>query len=137
MRIEPFDPSHLVGAVAHPKQKHYQFLLEPGRLAVVEDAWSALADDELVAVGGLVPFEGTTSTWLIFTDRITPGRFVAVYRELVWRLDALRVAGVEVMVHLAPGYPEAARLAGKLGFMGAGKDFFDDGTGMTRMIANA
>lgn len=141
MRIEPFDPSHLVGAVAHPNQGHYQKVFESDwhaqRLATAGPAWSAFSEDGLVAVGGLVSFEGTTSSWLIFTTRITPDRFVAIYRELVRRLDALRAEGEAVMAHLDPGYPEAARLAASLGFLGTGTDFFDDGTGMTRMIANA
>ncbi len=136
MDIRPFDPLHLAGVTAHPKQRRYQALLESEVIAAIGSNWSAVAEDGLVAVGGLVHTDEGIGAWLLFTDRITPGRFVAVYRELARRLADLLESGEAVFVHIDPVYPEASRLAEKLGFQKDGEDRFDDGRSMTRMVAN-
>ena len=135
MRIEPFKPEHLNGAMAHAKQKHHQWMLETDPFSKVGMSWSAVADDGLVAVGGLGRTDDGLAVWLLFTDRITPGRFVAIYRELVRRLAQVLDAGEAVVVHIDPDFPEAARLAEKLGFRRDGEFRFDDGKNMTRMVA--
>ena len=138
MRIEPFKPAHLNGATAHVKQKHHQWLLDSDPFSNVGMSWSAVAGDGLVAVGGLGHMEdGGLGVWLLFTDRITPGRFVAIYRELKRRLAQVLDAGETVTVHIDPGFPEAARLAEKLGFRKDGEFRFDDGKKMIRMVADA
>ena len=54
MLIVPFDPSHCVGAVAHPSQAHYQHMLDdPGGFRELwPDTYSALDGGELIAIGG-------------------------------------------------------------------------------------
>ena len=137
MRIVPFEPSHLSGAVAHPKQRRYQSLLDSDPFSNVGMNWSAIAEDGLVAVGGLGNTGDGLAVWLLFTDRITPGRFVAIYRELARRLEQVLDAGESLVVHIDPDFPEAARLAEKLGFLRCGEFRFDDGQRMIRMVANA
>ena len=138
MRIEPFKPSHLIGATAHVKQSHHQWLLDSDTLSNIGISWSAVAEDGLVAVGGLGRMDdGGLGVWLLFTDRITPGRFVAIYRELARRLEEVLDAGETLSVHIDPSFPEAARLAEKLGFLRCGEFHFDDGKKMIRMVANA
>ncbi len=137
MRIEPFKTSHLAGVVMpHPKQERHRAVLESAAAADVGVRWSAIADDGLVAVGGLVRANDGFGAWLLFTDRITPGRFVAIYRELARRLAGLLESGEAVLVHIDPDYPEASRLAKKLGFQEAGEDHLDDGRRMIRMMAH-
>ena len=136
MRIEPFEPSHLIGAVAHWKQERHQASLDPETI-LAGTAWSAFAEDSLVAVGGLIDTGEFIGAWILFTDRNTPGRFVAIYRELARRLTGLLKAGEAVLVHIDPDYPEAARLAERLGFQTDGRDVFDDGREMIRMVVNA
>ena len=137
MRIEPFEPSHLTGVTAHSKQERHQSLLESDVLTTGGTNWSVIAEDGLVAVGGLVRTDNEIGAWLLFTDRITSGRFVAIYRELVRRLAVLLDAGETVLVHIDPDYPEASRLAEKLGFRKDGEDRSPDGRSMIRMVANA
>ena len=99
-------------------------------------SWSAFAEDGLVAVGGLGRTDdGGLAVWLLFTDRITPGRFVAIYRELARRLEQVLDAGESLTVHIDPDFPEAARLAERLGFRRDGEFRFDDGKNMIRMVA--
>lgn len=136
MRFEPFELHHMIGATTHPKQKRYQILLESETLATIGANWSALAEDGLVCVGGLVPVDGVVGAWVLFTDRVTPGRFVAIYRELARRLTELLDQGEAVLVHIDPDYPAAARLADRLGFRTDGVDHFSDGRRMTRMVAD-
>ncbi len=137
MRIVPFEREHLNGAMAHSKQARHQEFLGSEVISVVGTNWSAVADEGLVAVGGMVRVEDGVIAWLLFTDRITPGRFIAIYRELKRRLEWLLEAGDSVLVHIDPDYPEAARLAEKLGFHRDGEDRFNDGRSMIRMVANA
>ncbi len=136
MRIEPFEPKHLVGAVAHPKQGQHQKLLESETIATVGMNWSAIADGRLIGVGGQVRIDDETGVWVLFTDRITPGRFIAVYRELARRLAGLLDSGEVVLIHIDPDYPEATRLAKKLGFREDGDEIFE-GRRLIRMVAYA
>ncbi len=135
MRIEPFEPSHLIGATAHPKQIRHQALLESGKIATNGTCWSAIMGDGLVGVGGLVMAGDKCAAWLLFTDKITPGRFVAIYRVLARCLATLLESG-PVLVHIDPDYPEATRLAEKLGFRKDGEDRLN-GRDMIRMVADA
>ena len=132
MRTEPFEISHAVDIRVHSKQAQYQSWLKSGVLPV--ETTSLFYDDELVCVGGLVRFDNKTWAWLMFTDKITPGRFVAIYREMKRRLAELLEAGETVLVHIDPNYPEALRMAVKLGFREDGEDRFE-GRSMIRMVA--
>lgn len=133
MHIEQCDPSHLVDVMTHPKQRHYQPLLESSPFPSVN--WSMFSGDELICVGGLVGLYDAVGAWLLFTDRITPGRFVAVYREMKRRLAELLEGGDPVLVHIDPDYPEALRMANMLGFRKDGEDHIDGRT-MIRMVAD-
>ena len=137
MNIVPFEAWHLPGATVHAKQKEYQWLLESETFSEFGMNWSAMADDGLVAVGGLGNTCDGLGVWLLFTDRITPGRFVAIYRELARRLEQVLDAGETLIVHIDPDFPEAHRLAVKLGFRRDGEFRFDDGRNMIRMVAHA
>lgn len=99
--------------------------------------WSAIADDGLVAVGGMVCTDDGTGVWLLFTDKITPGRFVAIYRELARGLATVIALGEPVFIHVDPNYPEARRLAERLGFRLQRTEVFDDGRDMIRMVIDA
>lgn len=143
MRIEPLRPCHMNGATAHQKQGRYQSLLGPESSKVFDTltaggaAWAAIDDGGVVGVGGLLDCGEQVGVWVLFTDLITPGGFVAIYRELARRLAVLLEEGKTVLIHVDPAYPEAARLAQKLGFQKTGMDRFDDGRKMIRMVASA
>lgn len=132
--VVPFQAAHSAGVLAHPKQHKYQPLLKSqdfhGR------TWSALDGDDLVAVGGLVPLEGELGGWLLFTDKITPQRFIGVFRAVQQVFAAARKEGVGVAVDIDPDYPEAVRMAGMLGLSRAGFFTAPDGRTMTRMCAD-
>ena len=139
MRVDPFEPRHLVGARVHPKQWQFQFLFENGTIGTFGEAWSAFDADDLICVGGLLdiiqpprPWQMETAAWLLFTDHIKPGSFVGVYREL-----ARRLAGLDerVLVHIDPDYPEAGRMAVALGFKRDGVEQFNGGRSMVRMVS--
>ena len=54
MRFDPFEPSHAVGATAHPSQAHYQHLLDDPEnfRALWPETLSAIDGGELAAIGG-------------------------------------------------------------------------------------
>ena len=96
-----------------------------------------LAADGLVGVGGLGEIDGETAAWFLFTDRITPGRFVSVYRALAHHLAKVLADGGSVFIHVNPDYPEALRLAQRLGFRGTQTETVHGGRIMIRMVADA
>lgn len=114
MRIIPFEPSHCQNVKAHLSQAHYQHLLNDP--SVFHEQWpetfSALVDDELVAIGGTIALAQQTGGWVLFTDKITPLRFVVIHRAVERAL-----AGIDqsVTVHINPNNPEAVRWARILG----------------------
>ncbi len=141
MRVEPFDPKLFIGATVHTKQGRFQSFLngEIPRFNGSGTTWAGLFGDDLVCIGGMVQSPEAANeiaAWLLFTDRITPGRFVAVYREAMRMLTALLRTGTRVVIHVDPQYPEAVRMAAKLRFRESGEIQFYDGRTMIRMVAD-
>ena len=137
MAIVAFDPAHCRGASAHPSQAHYQDRLDDP--TSFRDWWpqtvSAFGGDELVAIGGLVRVEGALAGWALFTDKITPARFVAIHRTVARFLARLEQTGGTIFVHVDPDNRQAARWAGLLGLQARCIDVMPDGREMTRMVA--
>ena len=137
MHVEAFEPSHAVGATAHEKQSRHQAVLCPGIIDRGGRNWTVLCDEGPVAIGGAIQIsDDLVAVWVLFTDLITPSRFVAVYREASDLVTEFLEQGNRVMVHVDPNYPEAVRMAEKLGFQQVGEDQFYDGRKMMRMIAH-
>ena len=135
MRVEPFDLSHLSGAVANRKQAHFQALLESDVISKVGRNWSVIDGEGLICVGGMVDTDDGIEAWVLFTENITPARFVVVYREFARRLTKMQETGKAVFIHVDPTYPEAVRMAEKLGFQVVGEELFG-GRNMIRMVTN-
>ncbi len=135
MRIDPFDPSHCEGARAHPSQAEHQHLLEAPEY--FKDLWgetySAIDRDDLVAIGGTLPALDGLFGWVLFTDKITPARFVAVHRAVTRGLSYINEP---VSVHVDPDRPQAIRWAGMLGMNGRQTETLPDGREMARITTH-
>ncbi len=108
MRVVPFELEHCFGAKAHPTQAHYQHILDDPQVFL--DKWSgtrsAIDRDELVAIGGTVPTDGITGGWVLFTDRITPVRFLVIHRAITRTLSEMDGA---LIAHVDLRNPKAVR----------------------------
>lgn len=111
---------HLTGIRAHPKQARHQGLLADGSL-LGPLSWAAVSGAGVVAVGGICDIR-VSAGWLLFTDKITPASFIAVWRAARRAIDVARRAGEGFVVHVDPDYPEALRLAELLGLTPEGKE---------------
>lgn len=150
-RIAPFDPAHCAGAKAHPSQAEYQPLLD--NPSVFSKLWpetfSALDGDELVAIGGstlvecvsggwgATVLEGVTGGWVLFTDKITPRRFIAIHRAAVRFLVCFEQINEQIFAHIDPDKPNAVRWAGLLGLEAKRTDVLPDGRRLLRVEADA
>ena len=85
MRVEPLEPRHTIGARAHASQARYQFVLDKPEMfrGLWPDTYSALDGDVLAAISGAPLIDGMVAGWVLFTDRITPARFLVVHRMAV------------------------------------------------------
>ena len=139
-RIVDFHPAHCFGATAHPSQAQYQTMLtDPSCFRWLwPDTLSALDGDELIAMGGTTRkprtklVEGALGAWVLFTDKITPARFLCVHRMVVRHLVVFEQIGEPIFVHADPNNPNAARWAGLLGMGTRRTDVLPDGRSMMR-----
>ena len=134
VRIVEFDPAHCKDAKAHLSQAHYQHLLD--NPSGFRDAWpntfSALADGELIAIGGTVVVKNKLGGWVFFCDTIQPRHFLTIHRTVVLFLSHSRRTVASVFAHVDPENTVAARWAKLLGLDARRTDFFPDGTRMLR-----
>ena len=130
VRISEFDPVHCCGARAHPSQARFQFMLDdPSALREFwePEIFSALDGDELIAVGGSTLVDGMSGGWVLFTDRITPARFVVIHRTAVRFLVCFEQINDPIFVQVDPGNAQALRWAGLLGLETRRTDVLADG----------
>ena len=134
MRFDPFEPSHVVGAKVHRSQARYQFMLDrPGLFRRLwPQTYSALDGAELVAIGGTLCFEDVWSGWVVFTDRITPARFLAVHRLAVRFVVSFEQIRHPIIVHFDRSNPASACWVGLLGLDTGRTDVLLDGSRMLR-----
>ena len=121
--------------MAHDSQRHHQGMLDDP--ASFRELWSgtdsALDGDELIAIGGSVFVEGMWGGWALFTDAITPRRFVVIHRAVSRVLEQF---DQKTFVHLDPDNPQAARWSKLLGFKTLWLEFLPDGRKMLRAEAD-
>ena len=127
-RIVDFDPAHCVGATAHPSQAQYQTMLDdpPCFRWLWPDTLSALDGDELIAIGGATLVERMMGGWVLFTDRITPSRFVVVHRVVARFLLRFEAINDPIFAHVDPDNPNAVRWVGLLGLETRRTEVFPD-----------
>ena len=108
MRIVPFEPSHCNGAKAHASQIHYQYLFDkPSNFSEVWlETRSALDRGDLIAIGGTKTGRGLKGGWVLFTNKITPARFLTIHRVIMRTLSEMDGA---LIAHVDPRNPKAAR----------------------------
>ena len=131
MSIVPFIPEHCAGAVAHPSQAHYQDLLDtPLQFCDLwELTYSAIDGKDVIAIGGLVPTDdGNKGGWVLFTDKVTPARFLGVHRALE---RYLRDADA-IFAHIDPSSSVSVRWAQVLGLEVTGTEVLPGGREMLR-----
>lgn len=135
MRIVLFDPAHCEGATVHQSQERYQYMMDDPLTfgAVWGETYSAIDGDDLVAIGGVLS-AGEMSGWVLFTDKITPARFVAVHRAVARGLSYIHEP---IVVHVDPDKPQATRWATMLGMNSQQLETMPDGREMMRMTADA
>lgn len=131
MRIVPFEPTHCDGAIAHPSQAHYQNMLDnPSQFRELWSQTCSALDDGLIAIGGAAGVGGMIGGWVLFTDRITPARFLSIHRTVVRGLSDIHEP---VIAHVDPRNPEAMRWAKMLDMRAKNMDTLLDGRTMTRV----
>ncbi len=130
--IVEFHPTHCHGSKAHPSQAHYQHMLDDPRSfrELWPETYSALEDGELIAIGGSISTDGVTSGWVLFTDKITPARFVPIHRAVARFMDIFEHP---IFAHVDPDNPAAVRWAGLLGLETRRADVLTDGRRMLRV----
>ncbi len=113
MRVVPFDPSDVIGATAHPSQSRYQFVLDKPEMfrGFWPDTYSALDGDLLVAIGGAPLIQDEYGAWVLFTDKITPARFLVVHRTAVRFLVLFEKNNDPIFAHFDPNNPAAVSAA--------------------------
>ncbi len=90
---------------------------------------SAMEGEVTIAIGGTALIGGVLAGWVLFSDQITPARFVAIHRAVA---RFLAHVNQPVMAHVDPGKPKTVRWA-KMLDMGAHKmEMFPDGRKMLR-----
>jgi hypothetical protein len=134
MGIVPFDPKHCAGAIAHPTQAHYQDLFDnPLQFADLwVETYTAMNGNDVIAIGGLVPSDGGKGGWVLFTDKVTPGRFLKIHKALERYLRSSDA----IYAHVDPESKVSVRWAQVLGLEVTGIDVFPDGREMMRVEAN-
>ena len=90
--------------------------------------YSGLDGDELVAVGGSTLVDGVSGGWVLFTDKITPARFLVIHRTVVRSLVCFEQISDPIFVHVDPGNPQAMRWAGILALETRRTDVLADGS---------
>ena len=132
--IPLFDPAHCEGAKAHPSHARYQYMLDdPG---IFREHWpetySAIDGIKLVAIGGTTWVDCRLGGWVVFTDAISPARFLAIHRIVARRLMWFEGINAPVFIHVDPANPQAMRWAGLLGLEMRRTEVFPDGRRMLR-----
>ena len=95
---------------------------------------SALDGDLLISIGGLVRVGDLMGGWVLFTDQVTPARFLAIHRAVVRELEMIHGP---VVVHIDPDKPKTGRWATMLGMNGRRMETMPNGRTLIRMTANA
>lgn len=129
VNIVLFDPAHCVGARAHHSQARFQIILDDpcGFRELWPETYSALDGDELIAVGGSTWVDGVSGGWVLFTDKITPSRFLAIHRTAARFLVCFEQINDPIFVHVDPDNAQAMRWAGLLGLETRRTDVLADG----------
>ena len=130
-----FDPEHCDGARAHPSQAQFQYLLDdPWRFhSLWPHTYSALDGAELIAVGGKSVDDGVLSGWILFTDKITPARFLVIHRGIVRILVCNELSNKPIFLQPDPDNAQAIRWAGLLGLATRLTEVLPDGSQMLRV----
>ena len=134
-RIVPFDPVYCKGARVHPSQARYQQLLDdPSFFRVLwPETYSAIDGDELAGIGGHTLIDGVSGGWALFTNKITPARFLVIHRTVVRALICFEGINDPIFAHVDPNNPQAVRWAGLLGLDTRRTDVLPDGRRMLRV----
>ena len=136
IKFIPFKLCHVDGARAHPSQAQFQHFFDRPDDLEIKLTSSAFDGDVLVAIGALTLLEGATGGWVLFTNQVTPTRFLAIHRfverELLW----FETKGEPIIFHVDPERPDTVRWAELLGRKTHGFDRFPDGRFMMRVGNN-
>ena len=137
-RIVEFDRAHCVDAKAHRTQARYQWMLDdPWSFnALWPHTFSALDDDELIAIGGATLLEGASGGWVLFSNKITPARFLVVHRTAVRFLVCFEQINDPIFAHVDPDNPKALRWAALLGLETGRTDVLPNGRRMLRAASH-
>ncbi len=115
-----FEDHHVIGARVNSAQIRYtDMFANPEGFA---GGWSAFYKGELVAIGAARIIGDAVSGAVLFTDAITPRRFLALHNALEGIIRDYEAKGFEPFIHIDPDYPQAQRWAELLGFTQVGFD---------------
>lgn len=129
VNIVLFDPAHCAGARAHPSQAQFQIILDDpwGFRKLWPETYSALSSAELIAVGGWSVIDGVLGGWVLFTDKITPARFLVIHRTAARFLVCFEQINDPIFLQPDPDNAKAMRWAGLLGLDTRRTDVLADG----------
>jgi hypothetical protein len=116
MIVVPYEPRHLDEMTMQPSQRYARDFVTPEAAAAVAGfpAYTALADDQVIGCGGVVPYwHGRAEAWSFISDKAGP-HFVAITRAVRKFLDAQPQDRIETAVDI--DFVEGHRWARMLGF---------------------
>ncbi|MCH8859516.1 MAG: hypothetical protein IID54_08075, partial [Proteobacteria bacterium] len=76
--------------------------------------------------------DGELGGWVLFTDKITPARFLVIHRTAARFLVCCEQISDPIFVHIDPDNPQAMRWAGLLGLETRRTDVLADGRRVLR-----
>lgn len=115
-----FETHHVIGSKVNPAQaKHAEMFGDPHDFA---GGWSAFYEGELIAIGAARLAGDTVGGAVLFSDKITPRRFLAFHNALLGIIKNYEAKGLTPFVHIDPDYPQAQRWAELMGFSQVGFD---------------
>jgi len=112
--LVPFEPRFLEGVKVNPSQKQYQYMLENPE--TFQGAWCGFYGRDLIAIGGGVVVGEEIAGWILFTDKVTPRRFLALHRVIERMIQEWESNGFSFYIHVDPSYKQADRWARLMGF---------------------
>ena len=122
IRTYEFAGYHVRAARAHPRQVAYQWMFDDPMAfyALWPDTVSAFDGvpwngGELIAIGGTTLIDGESGGWVLFTDKITPARFLPIHRTVVRYLVCFEQINDPIFAPVDPDWPEAVRWSQLLG----------------------
>lgn len=107
--------------------------MDGGRLST-GSIWTALRDDVVLALGGIVGIENGVGGWVLFTDQIRPGEAVSVIRRARRAVHDVTRAGIPFYADVAPRFHNGQRMARVFGFVPVGTVTME-GRELTRCMA--